>query len=74
MDIINLKGVGPKVAKTLNKIGIYSDDDLLTHYPFRYNILKRSNLSTLEDNSYLIYDGIVETIPYVVHFKKHMNI
>ena len=73
MDIINLKGVGPKVAKTLNKIGIYSDDDLLTHYPFRYNILKRSNLDTLEDNSYLIYDGIVETIPYVVHFKKHMD-
>ena len=73
MDITDIKGVGPKVAKTLNKIGIYSDVDLITHYPFRYNILKRSNLDTLEDNGYIIHDGIVETIPYVVHFKKNMD-
>ena len=73
MDILSLKGVGPKVAKTLNKMGIYSDFDLITHYPFRYNILKRSNLDLLEDDSYFIHDGIVETIPYVVHFKKHMD-
>ena len=43
MDLINLKGIGPKTLKILNKIGINSDEDLITHYPFRYNILKKTD-------------------------------
>ncbi len=73
MDILELKGVGPKMAKTLNKIGIYNDDDLITHYPFRYNILKRTDFTALEEDSYVVTDGVVETLPYLVHFKKHMD-
>ena len=73
MDILELKGVGPKMVQTLNKIGIYSDDDLITHYPFRYNILKKTDLNTLEEDSYIVTDGVIETLPYLVHFKKHMD-
>ena len=73
MDITSIKGVGPKTIKILNKIGINSEEDLLCHYPFRYNILKKANLNKIEEDSYIVDDGIVETIPYVVHFKKHMD-
>ena len=27
MNILNMKGIGPKLGKTLNKIGIYEDND-----------------------------------------------
>ena len=73
MELLNIKGVGPKVIKALNKINIYNDEDLITHYPFRYNVLKKTNLNTLEEDSYIVTDGVVETIPYVVHFKRNMD-
>ena len=38
-----VKGIGPKTEPLLNKIGIFTIDDLVTHYPFRYDVLKRSN-------------------------------
>ena len=59
-----LKGVGPKTLSLLNKINIYTIDDLVTHYPYRYEVLKRG---INEDK--IIIDGIVETIPSVYRFR-----
>ena len=73
MDILEVKGIGPKLGKTLNKIGINTDIDLLCHYPFRYNILKRSDFNSLEQDGYAITDGIVESIPYLYHIKRRMD-
>ena len=49
MDVSKVKGIGPKSLSLLNKIGIKTVDDLVTHYPFRYEILKRSSLKNLDD-------------------------
>ena len=73
MELSELKGVGPKTLKLLNKIGITTDSELLTHYPFRYNVLKRTNIDSMESDGYIIIDGIVETIPYLVHIKRNMD-
>ena len=73
MELTDIKGVGPKMLTTLKKIGINSVYDMITHYPFRYNILKKTDMSKIEDDSYVVTDGVVETIPYVVHFKKNMD-
>ena len=43
LEVSQVKGVGPKSLMLLNKIGIYTIDDLVTHYPFRYDVLTRSN-------------------------------
>jgi ATP-dependent DNA helicase RecG len=34
--VTRLKGAGPKVAERLQKLGLYSVEDLLFHLPFRY--------------------------------------
>lgn|SRR5574344_66991 len=73
MDILDMKGVGPKACKLLNKMGIYNDQDLLSHYPFRYNVLKKSNLNEVSQDEYIITDGVVENIPYLIHIKKKLD-
>ena len=45
----DVKGIGPKSLSLLNKIGITTIDDLVTHYPFRYEYLIRSNLLEVND-------------------------
>ena len=48
MNIESLKGVGPKTKKVFENNGIITTDDLISYYPFRYNILKRSNIDELQ--------------------------
>ena len=68
-----LNGVGPKTVKLLNKLGIYNKQDLIEYYPFRYEILKRSIISQLDDGERVVIDGIVERIPNVFFFSKRLN-
>ena len=72
-DVSNVKGIGPKSLQLLNKIGIFTVDDLVTHYPFRYDILERSNLKELEADDKVIIDGKVESVPILLRFKAGLN-
>ncbi len=55
-EIQYLKGVGPKRSSKLNKIGIYTIEDLLNYFPVRYE--DRRKLSKVKDldeeNKYLL--------------------
>lgn len=71
MDIKNLHQVGEKTSKILNKLGIFTDDDLINYYPYRYNVYNFSN--ELTDNSTLIINVIIESNPIVSYIKKNFN-
>lgn len=73
MDVSNVKGIGPKSLQLLNKIGIYTLDDLVTHYPFRYDVLKKSDLQEVTADDRVIIDGKVESIPILLRFKAGLN-
>ena len=60
MNIELLKGIGPKTSKILNKLDIYTIEDLVTYYPFRYDILKRTDMSKVMDGDKVILDGYLE--------------
>lgn len=69
-----VKGVGPKTELLLNKIGIYDIDDLVTHYPFRYDVLRRTDLKTVTDpEQKIVIDGKVESVPLVIRFRGGAN-
>ena len=70
MTLESIKGLGPKNLKLLNKLGINTIEDLVSFYPFRYDVIKRSNLNELEDQDKIIIDGIVETIPSIFYFSR----
>ena len=71
MDIKNLHNVGEKTAKLLNKLGIYTDNDLINFYPYKYNIYNFSN--SLEENVTLILRVKIESNPIVFYIKKNFN-
>ena len=73
MDIGTLKGIGPKTEKILKNNGIMTTKDLISYYPFRYDVIKRSNIDELFQDDKIIIDGIVESKPSLFFFNKKMN-
>ena len=72
-ELKDVKGIGPKSLALLNKIGIHSINDLVTHYPFRYDVLERCDLSKVSDGDKIVIDGKVESIPILMRFKAGLN-
>lgn len=72
-ELKDVKGIGPKALSLLNKININSIEDLVTHYPFRYDILERCDLSKTGDGEKITIDGKVESIPILMRFKAGLN-
>jgi len=72
-ELKDVKGIGPKSLSLLNKIGINTIEDLVTHYPFRYDILERNTLSEVEDGNRIVIDGKVESVPMLMRFKAGLN-
>lgn len=73
MALNDVRGIGPRSLVLLNKIGITTVDDLVTHYPFRYDILKRGSLTDTVDGDHIIIDGRIESSPILVRFKAGLN-
>lgn len=74
MAILNdVKGIGPKSLSLLNKIGINTIDELVMHYPFRYEYLVRSNLLEIDEDEKVIIDGKIESVPILMRFKAGLN-
>ena len=71
--IDKVKGIGPKTASILMKLGINTIEDLLTYYPFRFDVLEKSDIRSLEQGDKIIIDGIAETLPSISFFSKKMN-
>lgn len=68
-----IKGIGPKTKELLNKLNIYTINDLLTYYPFRYDYLRRTDLLNLKENISdikIVMDGKVDSVVMMNHFKK----
>ena len=74
MSLEDINGIGKKTLTYLNNLGIYNIDDLVTYYPYRYDIIKRSNLDTIKENDKIIIDGVIENIPTIYYYGKRKNV
>lgn len=72
-ELKDVRGVGPKSLSLLNKININTIEDLVTHYPFRYDILERNELSKVEDGEKITIDGKIESMPILMRLKTGLN-
>ena len=73
IDLIDIDGVGSKTLELLNKLRINDVNDLLHYYPFRYDVLKRSDITNLNDGDKIIIDGIVEGQPTTIFLSNKLK-
>lgn len=73
MELTDIKGVGPKTLDHLHELSIYTLDDLLTDYPYRYDLFEPTNLTEQYDNERIAINVIVETTATTAFIRKNFN-
>lgn len=73
IELENIDGVGPKTKELLNKLKINNGEDLLYYYPYRYDVIKRTDMNILNDGDKIVIDGIVEGQPTVIFINKSLK-
>ena len=58
MELNIIKGIGDKTITLLNKLNIYTIDDLVNYYPFRYEILDKTDKNQDEE----LVEDLLQTI------------
>ena len=69
MELNIIKGIGDKTITLLNKLNIYTIDDLVNYYPFRYEILEKTDLNS----DRVVIDGVVETSPVFIRLRGKLD-
>lgn len=73
VELENIEGIGPKSKDLLNKLGIYSVKDLLEYYPFRYEVIKRSDVLNLNNGDKAVVDGYIDGQPTIIYISKKLK-
>lgn len=73
MELEKLDKIGLKTAKTLNNLGIYSAEDLIRNYPYRFLIFAKRDINNPKYYDEFVSDGIVESMPTLNFFRGKMN-
>ena len=68
-----VKGVGLRTKMLFKKLNIENVDDLVSHYPYRYEKIKRSNLDEAQELDKIIIDGKVDNAPILIRLKGNLN-
>lgn len=63
-----LPGVGPKRQQALAELDIFTIEDLLTYFPFRYEDLSIQDPNQVEDQQKVTFKGIVAADPTIARF------
>ena len=73
MDLYLVRGIGIKALEYLNKLDLYTIEDLLLYYPYRYNFIKVIPLLEAPEDISVTIKGIVDTEPRVSFISKNLN-
>lgn len=73
MELSDIKGVGPKTINILKSLNINNLEDLISYYPYRYDIFEPTDLSEEYDGERIAINVIIETTPTVAYIRKNFN-
>jgi len=73
MEIKDIKGIGIQLERKLNKLNIFTIEDLLEHYPYKYNFINIVNINRVLDNENCMIKGNIVDSPKVQYIKKNFN-
>jgi len=69
----SIPGIGPKTNLLLNKVNIFTIEDLINYYPYRYQTYQLVDLNQANDNDQVVIEGIIESEAKVYFIKKNFN-
>lgn len=73
MNLTSLKGIGEKNELLLNKLGIYSVEDLLEYYPYDYVEYKLDDINEVSDKDNIMIQGKIDNVPTHRYFRSKLN-
>ena len=73
MELKKLKGLGEKNELLLNKLGIYSIENLLEYYPYDYIKYKLDDINNVDDKEQVIVQGKIDNVPTQRYFRAKLN-
>ena len=73
MELTDLKGIGPKGVTLLQKLGIFTIEDLITYYPYRYMVYKPITLQEATEGVTICINVVVESTPKISYIRKNLN-
>ena len=73
MELNRLEKIGPKTVSLLNKINIFSVEDLLEYYPYRYNFIKFISIKDANDIDVCYVNATVLSQVKVAYIKRNFN-
>ena len=73
MELADIKGVGPKKLVELKELGISTVEDLLTYYPYRYDLFEPVELTSDYDHERIAINVQVETTATTAFIRKNFN-
>ena len=73
MELETLKKVGPKTTTLLHKLNIYTIEDLINYYPYRYNIYKPVNLNECNTSDTITINAKIESTPKLSYIRRNLN-
>lgn len=63
-----IKGIGEETAKLLAQLHIYTVNDLLEHFPFRYEDYRLRNINEVQHEERVTVEGIVHSEPSLQYY------
>ena len=73
MQLDKISGIGPKTVELFKKLSITTTEDLIKFYPYKYEILKKSDIKSLANGDKIIVDGIIEGQPMLIYLHKNLK-
>ena len=73
MELENIPKIGNKTLNDLHKLNIFTINDLINFYPYRYNFYNPTNINNTQDNIIITINGIIESTPKIVFIKRNLN-
>lgn len=73
MNLNLVKGLGEKNIQLLNTLNIFTIEDLLEYYPYRYIEYKIDDINEIENDAQVVIVGSISSTPIIRFFRAKLN-
>lgn len=69
----DIKGIGPKTLKLFQNLNIFTIQDLITYYPYKYKLYHPVTLDNYEENTEVLINGYIASDVKIYYIKRNLN-